>query len=675
MRRLPVAVSLFTVSFFIFNLVSNVLIADPVFSSQAFAQKKKDKDKDKDDDDDRRKRGLRQKVNALQVEIDALEQELANIELTPGPKGDTGPQGPTGAVGATGPQGPQGDTGATGATGPQGPQGDTGAVGATGPQGPQGDTGAVGATGPQGPKGDTGATGATGPQGPKGDTGAVGATGPQGPQGDTGATGATGPQGPKGDTGAVGATGPQGPKGDTGATGATGPQGPKGNTGATGATGPQGPKGDTGATGATGPQGPKGDTGATGATGLAGATGATGATGPQGPKGDTGPQGPKGDPGDSHTGAIYRWAVWMDYDQTGGWYANNDSNLFGGVAPNVWGDSNGTAGMMGQNFDKIRNLFTKKGYADKNALVWAEQYTMYSSTTGKHAAALFRVKNTTSSDITWTVHTHQTAYSGWGEKASIAVNGADVWQHTNSQATHKHIVNLVIPAEETSTVIFVSGSARPQNISSLQYRAVMLGITDDTLVLPSGLEYVDDFDTATPPPPPPLLTQSDVDQINTWLGTPGQQWTECYRLSTDGSNTSTFHNQCDNKGETFMVATLSTGRKIGGYAAVPWTSAGNYTGNSNGFLFSLTNNFKHSSPGQHSSIHQQYDNSSYGPTFGGGHDFLSGYGGTIGNNTYCNIGYSYQCRVGTYGTSQCRDDFCGIYNPQIVDLGVWYKTN
>ena len=56
--------------------------------------------------------------------------------MTPGQKGDTGPQGPKGETGATGPQGPKGDTGATGATGPKGPQGETGA---TGPQGPKGD--------------------------------------------------------------------------------------------------------------------------------------------------------------------------------------------------------------------------------------------------------------------------------------------------------------------------------------------------------------------------------------------------------------------------------------------------------------------------------------------------------------------------------------------------------
>lgn len=48
------------------------------------------------------------------------------IQLTPGPKGDTGEQGPKGDTGAAGPQGPKGDTGE------QGPQGQTGAAGQNG---------------------------------------------------------------------------------------------------------------------------------------------------------------------------------------------------------------------------------------------------------------------------------------------------------------------------------------------------------------------------------------------------------------------------------------------------------------------------------------------------------------------------------------------------------------
>lgn len=57
---------------------------------------------------------------------------LNNLEqkaTEPGPKGDTGAQGPKGPKGDTGSQGPQGE---------QGPKGDTGPKGDAGPQGPAG---------------------------------------------------------------------------------------------------------------------------------------------------------------------------------------------------------------------------------------------------------------------------------------------------------------------------------------------------------------------------------------------------------------------------------------------------------------------------------------------------------------------------------------------------------
>jgi uncharacterized protein (TIGR02145 family) len=219
----------------------------------------------------------------------------------PGPKGDTGAQGPIGLTGTQGLKGDKGDTGATGLTGAQGLKGDKGDTGNQGLQGLKGDTGAqgpiglIGAQGLKGDKGDTGTQGIQGAQGLKGDKGDIGATG---------LTGAQGLKGDKGDTGATGLTGAQGLKGDKGDTGAQGIQGAqglkgdKGDIGATGLTGAQGlkgDKGDIGATGLTGAQGLKGDKGDTGAQGLQGPAGAVGANGATGPQGLQGPAGPKGD--------------------------------------------------------------------------------------------------------------------------------------------------------------------------------------------------------------------------------------------------------------------------------------------------------------------------------------------------------------------------------------------
>nr|DAI32920.1 MAG TPA: collagen triple helix repeat protein [Caudoviricetes sp.] len=98
----------------------------------------------------------------------ATKQELQNIALTPGPKGDKGEPGPQGDTGERGPQGATGDTGPRGADGLQGPQG---------LQGIQGERGQDGQKGERGEQGPIGQTGPAGPQGPIGLTGPKGADG------------------------------------------------------------------------------------------------------------------------------------------------------------------------------------------------------------------------------------------------------------------------------------------------------------------------------------------------------------------------------------------------------------------------------------------------------------------------------------------------------------------
>lgn len=51
------------------------------------------------------------------AKLDHIEEGIASIELTPGPKGETGAQGPAGPQGATGEAGPQGPAGPTGPKG------------------------------------------------------------------------------------------------------------------------------------------------------------------------------------------------------------------------------------------------------------------------------------------------------------------------------------------------------------------------------------------------------------------------------------------------------------------------------------------------------------------------------------------------------------------------------
>lgn len=114
---------------------------------------------------------LKQRISVLESkpEIDtsqyATKEELRNISLTPGPKGDKGETGERGPKGATGETGPRG---ADGLQGPQGIQGERGRDGEPGPRGEQGLTGQPGPKGDIGPIGPQGPIGLTGPKGENG---------------------------------------------------------------------------------------------------------------------------------------------------------------------------------------------------------------------------------------------------------------------------------------------------------------------------------------------------------------------------------------------------------------------------------------------------------------------------------------------------------------------------
>ena len=114
---------------------------------------------------------LKQRLEALETRpnIDtssfATKEELRNISLTPGPKGETGERGPIGPKGEAGERGPQGDAGPRGADGLQGPQGLQGIQGEQGQNGQPGPKGERGEQGPPGPKGPIGLTGPKGADG------------------------------------------------------------------------------------------------------------------------------------------------------------------------------------------------------------------------------------------------------------------------------------------------------------------------------------------------------------------------------------------------------------------------------------------------------------------------------------------------------------------------------
>ena len=195
-------------------------------------------------------------------------------------------------------------------------------------------------------------------------------------------------------------------------------------------------------------------------------------------------------------GATYRWAVFSTYGQAHGqWYANNEPNMFGGVSAHNWTDGNYQAQHMSSDSDILRTLFVRKGPdigTLKNATVFADEWYSYSSTNGQVVITLFRIKNTTNQNINWNAYWYRTAYHGWAEKASIALNGSYIWDSggSNYGPGHTSSHTITIPANRTSTVIFVATSS-----SDSGTRSTFMAFYNNCLNLPDGLEFIDDLDT------------------------------------------------------------------------------------------------------------------------------------------------------------------------------------
>ncbi|XP_078382161.1 uncharacterized protein LOC144664812 [Oculina patagonica] len=163
------------------------------------------------------------------------------------------------------------------------------------------------------------------------------------------------------------------------------------------------------------------------------------------------------------------------------------------------------------------------------------------------------------------------------------------------------------------------------------------------------------------------------------------QWRLCWRASQDGWAAETFHDYCDGRGPTVTI--IRVGKYIfGGYTGISWASSNDcqYSYDSAAFLFSLVNK-----PGWQSLKLDQTENvnyqsyreysiyscSSYGPTFGGGHDiYIASYASTS-TSSYSNLGYTYSAPSGySYISSFARSFLAGTFSFQPDEVEVFYET-
>ena len=107
-----------------------------------------------------------------------------------------------------------------------------------------------------------------------------------------------------------------------------------------------------------------------------------------------------------------------------------------------------------------------------------------------------------------------------------------------------------------------------------------------------------------------------------------------------------FHNKCKNQGPTISLFKNDKGYIFGGYASTDWTSCNNYKSAPDCFIFTLTN-IHGTEPTKFPNSNTScsiYDGSSYGPTFGSGHDIYTLY--SSNNSSGSGFPNSYQDILG-----------------------------
>jgi len=114
---------------------------------------------------------------------------------------------------------------------------------------------------------------------------------------------------------------------------------------------------------------------------------------------------------------------------------------------------------------------------------------------------------------------------------------------------------------------------------------------------------------------------SEVDFINKQLKQVSREMGGLlFQTSKDGGSVSTFHSRCDGKGPTVVIVETKSGNVFGGYTYTSWANSGGWASSSKSFLFQLRPSLKRFDLKSATSSTVIYRHSSYGPTFGGGHD-------------------------------------------------------
>ena len=138
-----------------------------------------------------------------------------------------------------------------------------------------------------------------------------------------------------------------------------------------------------------------------------------------------------------------------------------------------------------------------------------------------------------------------------------------------------------------------------------------------------------------------VVQTGETELIRNWIGKDAK-FELCFRSSIHGASSSEFHARCDGKGPSITFIKTNNGFRFGGFTSSSWDSSNSYKSNdSTAFLFSLDKQTKIPIQIQN---YVTYNNQSYGPTFGGGHDI---YVNSSMNSGYSNL-HSYRGNLNAY---------------------------
>jgi hypothetical protein len=150
-----------------------------------------------------------------------------------------------------------------------------------------------------------------------------------------------------------------------------------------------------------------------------------------------------------------------------------------------------------------------------------------------------------------------------------------------------------------------------------------------------------------------------------------KRWTLLYHGSRDGFGASNFHQKCDGKSNTLTVIETTKGFVFGGFTPVAWDSSNSYKPDSSqkSFLFTVKN--PRGSEGRKfvmaSTAEAIYCGSSYGPTFGGGHDIHVANGCNGNTSSYTSLGNAFTNDTGING----QQVFTGETNFTVKEIEVF----